>query len=47
MGATKNNECHEESIGLLKDKKVYYVVFSPLMSFPGRGFLAEDENGII
>jgi hypothetical protein len=42
-----HNTTSSESIATFNDPKTFYVVFSPLMSFPGRHFLAKDINGFL
>lgn len=42
---TINNMANSESTVIFNDPKTFYVVFSPLMTFQGRHFLAKDING--
>lgn len=44
LGQTYNTT-NPESIATFNDPKTFYVVFSPVMPFPGRHFLAKDLSG--
>lgn len=41
------NMTSSESVTFFNEPKTLYVVFSPLMNFPGRHFFVKDINGAL